>query len=224
MKKVQEKEAGNLRRINSKAPEKDLILEAAGILKSGGAIIFPTLALYGLGANALDSKAVQRVFEIKNRPLNKPLLVLVQNMEGLRALVKSVPEAAEKLMKQFWPGNVTLVFEARDTVCEILCAGTGKIGIRMPQHPVAKALCRATGTPITATSANLSGDSGYESINLMPPSLVSQVDVILDAGTLAGGLGSTVVDVTLDPPRILREGNTHSERIWAALGKPSARP
>ncbi|MBU4001800.1 MAG: Sua5/YciO/YrdC/YwlC family protein, partial [Proteobacteria bacterium] len=130
MKKVQEKEAGNLRRINSKAPEKDLILEAAGILKSGGAIIFPTLALYGLGANALDSKAVQRVFEIKNRPLNKPLLVLVQNMEGLRALVKSVPEAAEKLMKQFWPGNVTLVFEARDTVCEILCAGTGKIGIR----------------------------------------------------------------------------------------------
>jgi L-threonylcarbamoyladenylate synthase len=214
---ARETRRGKIFRIDPKAPSKEIILEAVKVLASGGVILFPTLSLYGLGADAFDPSAIARVFEIKQRPASKPLLVLVRDMNDLRSLVKDVPGAAQKLMDRFWPGNITLVFEARNKVPENLCAGTGKIGIRMPFHPVAKALCQAFGKPITATSANLSGASGGESLGSMDQTVINRVDLVLDAGPLAGGSGSTVVDVTANPPKILREGTVPTESVLDAL-------
>jgi L-threonylcarbamoyladenylate synthase len=214
---AQETPWGKILRINPETPAWEKIQEAVDVLNSGGVILFPTLSLYGLGADAANPLAIARVFEIKQRPASKPLLVLVRDMDELRALVKTVPGAARKLMDRFWPGNITLVFEARDSVPENLCAGTGKIGIRMPFHPVAKALCRAFGRAITATSANLSGAPGGESLSSMDEAVFHRVDLVLDAGPLAGGPGSTVVDVTVDPPKILREGTVQTESVLETL-------
>jgi L-threonylcarbamoyladenylate synthase len=216
---ARETRRGKIFRIDPEAPSKEIILEGAKILTSGGVILFPTLSLYGLGADAFSPSAIARVFEIKQRPVSKPLLVLVRDMDDLGALVKDIPEAAQKLMDRFWPGNITLVFEARDTVPENLCAGTGKIGIRMPFHPVAKALCQAFEKPITATSANLSGAAGGASLEDIHPSVIQGVDLVLDAGPLAGGAGSTVVDVTANPPKILRQGTVPTESVLDALGQ-----
>jgi L-threonylcarbamoyladenylate synthase len=198
-------------------PRHDQILRASRIIRSGGVIIFPTQYLYGVGADALNTQAVDRVFEIKKRSHRKPILVLIEQQEYLSRLVRQVPSPAESIMNTFWPGAVTIVFEAVNTLPANLTAGTHKIGIRMPGHPVAAALTIAVGGPVTATSANITGDSGCAAVSDISPGIKNQVDLILDAGTLKGGLGSTVVDVTVDPPKIIREGAIREKDILAAL-------
>jgi L-threonylcarbamoyladenylate synthase len=198
-------------------PRHDQILKASGMIHTGGVIIFPTQYLYGLGADALNTQAVDRIFEIKNRSHRKPILVLIEKQKYLSRLVQEIPSAAESIMNTFWPGAVTIVFDAADTLPANLTAGTHKIGVRMPRHPVASAVTKAVGGPVTATSANITGDSGCATVSDIPPGIMDQVDLILDAGTLKGGLGSTVVDVTVDPPKIIREGAIHAKEILAAL-------
>lgn len=190
-----------------------MIQAAADIISMGGVVAFPTRCLYGLGADACNVQAVNRIFQIKKRPAGKPILVLVKNHMQMEKLTSYIPVSAERIMKNFWPGDVTLIFNARPDVPDILTAGTGKIGIRMPSHKVALALCNALDTPITGTSANLSGEAGYSSLSDFHPEIVRPLDLILDAGTLAGGVGSTVIDVTMDPPVILREGSVSSKKI-----------
>ncbi len=192
--------------VNPQIPSSDLICTAAEIIKNGGVISFPTRHLYGLGADALNEKAVNRVYKIKNRPLNKPISIIISTRKDLKKLVQNIPAAAIKIMDNFWPGGVTIIFQAANLLPQILTAGTGKIGIRLPRHPVAAALVNALGTPVTATSANITGGDGCSEISDMDPGIVSQLDLIIDAGPLEKGPGSTVVDVTKNPPAILRQG------------------
>lgn len=187
------------------------------VIRSGGVIVFPTSGLYGLGVDALNPSAVARVFDIKQRAKDKPLSVIARDTQQLETIVHRVSAAASSIMRRFWPGGVTLVFEAVSTLPPDLTAGKGKIGVRIPKHPVAAALIGASGGPITATSANMSGRSGCADIAKLDTEIAESVELILDAGPLAGGPGSTVVDVTLDPPRILREGAVEGEKLLSVL-------
>jgi L-threonylcarbamoyladenylate synthase len=195
----------------------DQILSASRMIRTGGVIIFPTQYLYGLGADALNAEAVDRIYEIKRRSHRKPILVFIAQQADLSRLVRQIPSAAESIMNAFWPGAVTIVFKAMDTLPANLTAGSNKIGVRMPRHPVASALTKVFGGPVTATSANITGDSGCSMVSDIAPGVADQVDLILDAGPLKGGLGSTVVDVTVDPPKIIREGAICAKDIFAAL-------
>jgi L-threonylcarbamoyladenylate synthase len=180
-------------------------------------VCFPTRCLYGLGADALKAEAVERVFEIKQRTADMPLLVLISRSAQLAELAERVPPIAQLLMERFWPGRLTLVLDAREHIPARLTAGTGKIGIRLAAHPVARALAEAVAGPITGTSANLSGGSGCRQIAELDPRIARQVDLILDGGPLKGGVGSTVVDVTGEAPVVIREGEVSKPEILAAL-------
>jgi L-threonylcarbamoyladenylate synthase len=200
-------------------PAPEAIRKAASVIKAGGIIAFPTRCLYGLGTDAYNAGAVKAIFSIKQRSAQKPVLILIDHIKQLERLVTHVSEFAADIMRQFWPGKVTLVFEAGDDVSPDLTGGSGKIGIRLPGHPVASALLKAVAGPITGTSANLSGSPGCHQISDLEPEVVHQLDLILDAGPLAGGRGSTVVDVTGEIPRVLREGVVTEREILAIGGK-----
>ena len=207
----------NIRKINSQKPEPEIIKEAATIIQQGGVVVFPTRCLYGLGADAMNPAAVERIIEIKQRSENNPILVLIDSKNQLEVLIGKIPPAAGAIMKAFWPGRVTLVFDARNTLPGLLTARTGKIGVRLPGHAVAAAMLRQINGPVTGTSANLSGRPGCNRLADLDPQIAGQVDLVLDAGTLQGGVGSTVVDVTEQPPRILREGEVTADEIREAL-------
>ncbi len=194
-------------------PESDIIAKAGKIIQNNGVVIFPAQCLYGVAANALNTKAVEKVFQLKQRPLNKPILILIPNKNMLPDLVTTISRSAQKLMEAFWPGNLTLVFEAKNNIPQLLTANTGKIGIRIPAHPVAKALVEYIGIPITGTSANLSGRNGCSQIDQLAPSIIDPADLILDAGLLKGGKGSTIADVTAQDINIIREGAVSTRRI-----------
>lgn len=196
-----------IRRIDGRQPLEDIILEAARIICSGGVVVFPTTSLYGLAVDASNPEAVEKLFVIKQRPLDKPILILVPNLRDVQNLVHDIPLAAERIMTVLWPGKLTLIFKAGNGLLPSLTAGTGKIGIRLPVYPVARLLVHAVGKPITATSANISGQIGCSRIADLDPAVAASVDLILDAGPLEGGAGSTILDVSEDPPVLLREGS-----------------
>jgi L-threonylcarbamoyladenylate synthase len=202
-----------IKKINPKVPEPESLAAAAAVIKQGGVIVFPTRCLYGLGADAMNPDAVERIIEIKQRPQDNPILVLIDSDNQLEMLVEKIPPAADAIMEAFWPGRVTLVFDAREPLPDSLTAQTGKIGVRLPGHPVAAAMVRQVKGPLTGTSANLSGRPGCYRLPDLDPQIAGQVDLVLDAGTLQGGVGSTVVDVTGEPPRILREGQVTAGQI-----------
>jgi L-threonylcarbamoyladenylate synthase len=204
----------HIRVIDPDHPDVSLICEAARIIKTGGIIIFPTRTLYGIGVDALNPEAVDRVFAVKQRSAAKPVSVLVGSMSAVRSLVSEVPPSADALMEKFWPGRMTIVFKARAEVPINLTAGTGKIGIRVPEHPVAVKLVQSLDIPVTGTSANFSGSQGCHRITDLPSDMICQMSLILDAGPLRGGIGSTVVDVTTFPPTILREGLVSAQEVF----------
>jgi L-threonylcarbamoyladenylate synthase len=206
-----------IRKVNSKKPEPEIIKEAAAIVRQGGVVAFPTRCLYGLGADAFDAGAVERVALIKQRPQDNPILVLIDSKQQLNELVSRIPPPAEALMQAFWPGRLTLIFEARSALPHQLTAGSGKIGVRLAGHPVAFALVKQVGRSITGTSANLSGSPGCYRVADLDSRVTAQMNLILDGGTLKGGAGSTVVDVTVHPPKILREGQVTANQIHSAL-------
>ncbi len=203
--------------MDGRQPQDDIIQEAARIICSGGVVVFPTTGLYGLAADAFNPAAVDKVFAVKRRPPDKPILILVSNIGEIWRLVREISPAAERLMTAFWPGKLTLVFKAGAGVLPGLTAGTGNIGIRLPVHPVARCLVRAAGRPITATSANLSSQSACSRITDIDPAVAGAVDLILDAGPLEGGAGSTILDVSRYPPVMLREGAIPKARIFSVL-------
>lgn len=203
--------------MDGRQPQDDIIQEAARIICSGGVVVFPTTGLYGLAADAFNPAAVDKVFAVKRRPPDKPILILVSNIGEIWRLVREISPAAERLMTAFWPGKLTLVFKAGAGVLPGLAAGTGNIGIRLPVHPVARCLVRAARRPITATSANLSSQSACSRITDIDPAVAGAVDLILDAGPLEGGAGSTILDVSRYPPVMLREGAIPKARIFSVL-------
>ena len=180
-------------------------------------VAFPTRCLYGLGADAFDGGAVDRVLRIKMRPADNPILVLIDSQQRLKDLASRIPPVAEDLMQRFWPGRLTLVFEAQANLPYQLTAGSTKIGVRLPGHAVALALVKQIGNAITGTSANVSGYPGCHRVLDFDPRVAGQVDMILDGGPLESGVGSTVIDITEDPPRILREGQVSADQIHRAL-------
>ena len=198
-------------------PDPRLIQKAAEIIHRGGVVVFPTRSLYGLAANAFDSTAVDRIFKIKKRPSQKPVLLLIENRVDLPRVVRRVPPEALQLMDRFWPGRLTIVMDAHASLPQGLTAGTDRIGIRLTANPVAGSLIAAVGGPITGTSANISGKPGCSSISQLDPAVARKVDMILDAGTLEEGIGSTVVEVIDGEVLVVREGSISSAELKSAM-------
>ena len=195
------------------------IERASRMILQGGVVVFPTETSYGLGVDAMEVKALQRIFHIKGRKEEKPLLLLVADRTWVPGLVKNISPMAERLMERFWPGPLTLVFEAAAHLPPILLANRGKVGLRVSSHPVALALVKAVGRAITGTSANLSGQPSASLVAEVFQALGRQVDVILDGGKTAGGLGSTVLDVAGKRPKIIRQGAVPQAQLAPFLGK-----
>ncbi len=188
-------------------------MEAAKILKSGGLVAYPTESFYGLAADVANDTAILRLFHVKKRQIREPVLILIPSIESLKHYAMYVPETAERLMEVFWPGGLTLVFEAAKGVSSLLTAGTGKIGVRLSSHPVAMALVRAMGGAITGTSANISGTSPCKTPDGVARALGKGVDKTLDGGETPGQKPSTVLDVTTLPHSVLREGMISREAL-----------
>lgn len=199
------------------------IARAAALLRSGGVVAFPTETVYGLGAIVWDARAVARIFEIKGRPAFDPLIVHVFDPESLGRVAASVPDAAQALIERFWPGPLTLVLPKRATVPGLATAGLPSVAVRMPSHPVARALLRRVGEPLAAPSANPFGGLSPTRAAHVEGALGPRVDMILDAGRSEHGVESTIV--AFDPePALLRPGAIPAEEIEAAIGVLMRRP
>ena len=186
-------------------PDARALVRAAEVLRGGGLVAFPTETFYGLGAAACDGSAVRRVFSVKARDPGKPLLVLVDSVAMAERVAEVTPRARE-LMARHWPGALTLVLRARPGLPPELTAGTGTIGVRLSPHPLAHGLVRALGSPLTAPSANLAEATPPTTAAAVLAAFGGAVDLVLDGGATAGGPPSTVVDVTTETPRVLRQG------------------
>ena len=184
----------------------EAIQEAAQVILTGGVVAVPTESFYGLSVHALNEKAIERLFQVKGRREDNPVLVLIASRETLESYVTKISDRASKLMECFWPGGLTLVFFADPILPPSLTAGTGKIGVRLSSHLVPKELARVVGAPITGTSANRSGQPSCSTAEEVMEAVGEDIDLILDGGKTPGGKGSTVLDVTLDPPVVVREG------------------
>ena len=204
-------------KVNSRKPGIKKVRVAAGIIRKGGLVAFPTETVYGLGADALNSKAVLALFEAKKRPLDNPPIVHVENMSDVRRLAEQVPLKAERLMKEFWPGPLTLIFKRSEKVPDVTVAGLETIAIRMPQHAVALALIKESNCPIAAPSANLAGKPSPTSAKHVFVDLNGRIDAILDGGPTPIGVESTVLDLSVDPPQVLRPGGASLEALRRVL-------
>jgi L-threonylcarbamoyladenylate synthase len=206
-----------LLKIDPEKPDAEKLAEAIRVLRGGGVVAFPTETFYGLGADARNETAVEQIFRIKGRNFRNPISVIVADESEVIPLVEEIPAAAQFLMNTFWPGPLTLVFRASSSVLPRLTADTGKIGIRVSSHPLAGLLAGGLGGPLTATSANLSGEPECSSAAAVIRSLGELPGAVVDGGETPGGTGSTIVDVTIFPPRILRKGAISGDLILAAL-------
>ena len=203
--------------INPVKPKDALIRRAVVVLQAGGVVAFPTETFYGLAADAMNGDAIERIFAIKGRAFSNPIALIAGDKSGIGALVAEIPAAAQRLMQAFWPGPLTLLFSASPRISPRLTAGTGKIGIRVSSHPIAAGLARRLDGPITATSANLSGAPECSTASEVLANLGDCVDLIIDGGATPGGKGSTLFDITSDPPACLREGAISRLIIQEAL-------
>jgi L-threonylcarbamoyladenylate synthase len=187
------------------APEKAFSLCRA-VLLSGGVIAYPTETFYGLGADPRNPAAVKRLFEVKGRRPDQPILLLLPDVRSVADWAAEISPTAKKLMSVFWPGPLTLVFKARDSVARELTAGTGTIGLRLSGSALVADLLRFLDMTITGTSANLSGGRSPETAEMVAETIGSGIDLILDGGKTPGGRPSTVFDVSVDPPLLVRDG------------------
>ncbi|MBL7685982.1 MAG: threonylcarbamoyl-AMP synthase [Deltaproteobacteria bacterium] len=182
--------------------------KAIQVLKNGGIVFYPTETVYGIGGNALDPQVIDQIYELKGRPQHLPISVLIDSIETLRKYAVSISPSAEDLMRRYWPGPLTLIFEVGDDFPQKLHAGSRKVGFRISSHPQAQALVQALGLPMTTTSANPSGKKPAESVEELQNYFKDSplIGPILDGGRLEPCEVSTVLDVSADPPRIIREG------------------
>lgn len=204
--------------INSASIDTDLIRKAAGIINSGGLVAFPTETVYGLGANALDTEAVKKIFTAKGRPADNPLIVHIYSSSQLGSIISDMPVTAQELMDRFWPGPLTLVLKKNEFVSLTVTAGLETVAVRMPSHPVALSFLRACAVPVAAPSANLSGRPSTTNARHVIDDLSGRIDMIIDSGSCNVGLESTVLDLTEDPPVILRPGGITAEQIEKVTG------
>ena len=204
-------------KVNPANPEDIKIRVAAEIIQKGGLVAFPTETVYGLGADALNAEAVLALFEAKQRPLDNPPIVHVADKTEVAPLVKVVPKKAELLMEKFWPGPLTLIFKHSAKVPSVTTARLDTVAVRMPNHPVALALIKATQRPIAAPSANLAGKPSPTNAQHVYEDLNGRINAILDGGVANIGVESTVVDLSTNPPMLLRPGGAPFEALKAVL-------
>lgn len=184
----------------------DVIAKAANIIKNGGLVAFPTETVYGLGGNALNSKAAEKIYAAKGRPSDNPLIVHISDISELKGLVKSISPKAQLLMDAFWPGPLTLIFEKTDIVPKETTGGLDTVAIRYPENKVAKAFIAACGVPVAAPSANTSGKPSPTRASHVAFDMDGRIDMIIDGGSCEFGLESTIVDTTSEIPCLLRPG------------------
>lgn len=198
--------------------------ECAAILRQGGTVVFPTETVYGLGANGLDPTAIRKIFHAKGRPSDNPLILHIASIDDLKPLVKEIPPQAHRVMEAFWPGPLTLIFEKSEIVPEEITAGLNTVAIRLPQHPIAKKLIELAGVPVAAPSANLSGKPSPTNPQHVIKDLMGKVDAIIAGGSCDVGLESTVLDMTIDIPMILRPGGITKEMLETVLPEVATDP
>ncbi|WP_279388776.1 L-threonylcarbamoyladenylate synthase [Hydrogenispora ethanolica] len=194
------------------------LIAPAETLKKGGLVVFPTETVYGLGAVFNDENALLKIFAVKGRPSDNPLIVHIWDVKQLSSLVSQVSSKAECLTKAFWPGPLTIIFPKRSLVSGVVTAGLDTVAVRMPSHPVAQALLRLTDVPVAAPSANLSGRPSPTKGSHVVEDLFGKVEYIIDAGPCPAGIESTVIKLEPDPV-ILRPGSVTKEMLEQALGE-----
>lgn len=196
-------------KIDPKRPDRDKIGSAAKAIREGKLVAFPTETVYGIAVNALDEKAVGKLYDIKKRPKNKPFTIHIADIGMIESLGCALTKDALCLISRFWPGPLTIILKSKD----------GKVlGFRIPANTVALELIKASGVPIVAPSANLSGKAAPTSADEVLKDLDGSIDVILDSGPTEVGIESTIVDLTVVPPKILREGAISREKLMKVLG------
>jgi len=196
-------------------PDPEVIRHAAEIIINGGLVVYPTDTFYGLGGDPGNPDAIERIFMAKGRSRNKPLPLILYHRDDLKNWIQDITPLSEKLMDHFWPGPLTILFPVAEGLSQMLTAGTGKIGLRWPQAPVATAMAREAGTAIIATSANPSGKGGMIHAGDVVRDLRGLVDLIIDSGDLEPSPGSTIADATGGRIRIIREGAISADTLKA---------
>jgi L-threonylcarbamoyladenylate synthase len=192
--------------VNPVRPHRDAIQEAAKLIRIGRVIAMPTDTLYGLGSNPFSAVAVARVFAAKGRAADQALPLIASGAAQVANHLGALTGAGQKLAEHFWPGPLTLIVTAPATIARDVTGGTGTVGVRVPDNVVARAICEATGHPITATSANVSGEPPTDDPDIVEESLGSRIDLLIDAGHTPGGAPSTIVDVSGSSIRLVRDG------------------
>ena len=185
----------------------------AVIIKNGGIVVFPTETVYGIGTNGLDKDAVKRLYNIKKRPLNKPISLLVSDFEMIEKVVKDISELEYKIMKKFFPGPLTIILNKKDIVPDIVTSGGSTVGIRMPEEEITRKLIEYAGVPIAAPSANISGKASGIDLQEIVKEFGDKVNYYIDGGKSKIGIGSTIVKVENNSIKILREGSISKKEI-----------
>ena len=185
----------------------------AETIRRGGIVIFPTETVYGIGTNGLDEKAVKKLYELKKRPLNKPISLLVGNMEMIKKVTKGVNELEYKIMEKFFPGPLTIILKKSQLVPDILTANRDTVGIRMPAGKISRKLVEYAGVPIAAPSANISGNPSGTSMEHIQKEFSEGIEFFIDGGKSKLGLASTIVKIENGKPKILRQGSIRKEEI-----------
>ena len=198
--------------------DNSLIIFASDAIKNGGIVVFPTETVYGLGANAFNTQAIKNIFKAKGRPSDNPLIVHIANISELKDIVQDVPEVAKKLMNHFWPGPLTIIMKKKTSVPDETTANLDTVGVRCPSNKVARAFIEACGVPVAAPSANISGKPSPTKGEHVINDMYGKVDCIITSNDSEVGLESTVIDVTVTPPIILRPGGVTKEQIENVIG------
>lgn len=208
-----------IEKIDKNQKNTDIIREAGRILKEGGLVAFPTETVYGLGANALNEDAAKKIYAAKGRPSDNPLIIHITNMKALDKIVSEVPEKAVKVAEKYWPGPLTMIFNKSDIVPYGTTGGLDTVAVRMPVDEIAREVIDAGGGYIAAPSANTSGRPSPTTAQHVAEDLTGRVDMIVDGGAVEIGVESTILDVTVEPPMILRPGAITKEMFEEVIGE-----
>ena len=208
-----------LEKIDKNQNNTDIIREAGRILKEGGLVAFPTETVYGLGADALNEDAAKKIYAAKGRPSDNPLIIHITNMKALDKIVSEVPEKAVKVAEKYWPGPLTMIFNKSDIVPYGTTGGLDTVAVRMPVDEIAREVIDAGGGYIAAPSANTSGRPSPTTAQHVAEDLTGRVDMIVDGGAVEIGVESTILDVTVEPPMILRPGAITKEMFEEVIGE-----
>ena len=198
--------AQNILTVNSDEKIKASLNKARQVLLAGGVVAYPTESFYGLAVDIENEKAIEKLFALKQRDKDNPILIILHEIAALKEYAEDIPDEAVRLIAAFWPGGLTMVFKAGRKISPLLTANTGKIGIRYSSHPVATALAKSIGRPVTGTSSNISGYPPCKRAKEVFEYFGETIDLILDSGPTQGGQGSTILDITARPYSVLREG------------------